>query len=125
MRLVDSSAWIEWLADGALAPRLEAEFPLPGTCVVPTIVQLEVSKWLFRERTKEEASAFVAYSRECVVVDLTTTIAVGAAEMGLSRKLAIADAIIYATAIETDSDLLTCDAHFKGLPGVVYLEKPA
>lgn len=29
----------------------------------------------------------------------------------------------YATAIENGADLLTCDAHFEGLHGVVYLKK--
>jgi predicted nucleic acid-binding protein len=35
----------------------------------------------------------------------------------------MADAIIYATAILHAADLLTCDAHFASLPGVVYLAK--
>lgn len=125
MRLVDSSVWIEWLADGATASHLEPLLPKPADCIVPTVVQLEVCKWLIREMTKEEAAAFVAYSGECVVVDLTTRIAVSAAEISIRHKLPTADAIIYATAIESNADLLTCDTHFKGLPGVVYVEKPA
>ncbi len=38
-------------------------------------------------------------------------------------KLAMADAIIYATAIDSGADLLTCDAHFAELPRVVYQAK--
>ena len=33
-------------------------------------------------------------------------------------ELATADAVIYATAIEFGADLLTCGAHFDGLPEV-------
>jgi len=36
----------------------------------------------------------------------------------------MADAVIYATAIEHNADVLTCDAHFADLPGVVYFPKP-
>jgi predicted nucleic acid-binding protein len=37
--------------------------------------------------------------------------------------LATADAIIYATALAHDADLLTCDRHFEGLAGVRFFEK--
>lgn len=45
MRVVDTSAWIEWLIGSALGKRMAAEFSLPQACVVPTIVQLELSRW--------------------------------------------------------------------------------
>ncbi|MBS0556419.1 MAG: PIN domain-containing protein [Proteobacteria bacterium] len=38
-------------------------------------------------------------------------------------RLATADAIVYATALEHDADLLTCDSHIKNLPGVAYFKK--
>jgi predicted nucleic acid-binding protein len=34
-----------------------------------------------------------------------------------------ADSIVYATAIERGADVLTCDAHFQGLPNIVYVPK--
>ena len=37
----------------------------------------------------------------------------------------MADAIIYATALDAGADLLTCDAHFADLPNVVYVAKSA
>ena len=40
-----------------------------------------------------------------------------------SHKLATADAIIYATAEHHDADILTCDAHFKDLDRVIYIDK--
>ena len=36
----------------------------------------------------------------------------------------MADAIIYATARAQGADLLTCDRHFEGLPGVRFFAKP-
>ncbi|CAM5391449.1 PIN domain-containing protein [Rhodanobacter lindaniclasticus] len=47
------------------------------------------------------------------------------ADLHRQHKLATADAIVYATALEHDADLLTCDAHFEKLPGVVFFRKSA
>ncbi len=60
-----------------------------------------------------------------VVIPLTSEIALSAAELSGAHKLATADAIIYATALMHDADVLTCDAHFKNLPRVTYIEKRA
>jgi len=54
---------------------------------------------------------------------LTTDIATKAAGYAGAYKLAMADAIIYATARDLEADLLTCDAHFLQLPGVAYFPK--
>ncbi len=123
MRLVDSSAWIEWLIDSPTGKRLAGELPQRDQCLVPTIVQLELSKWLTREKSEDDADRFIAFSRTCVVVDLDTAIALRAANLCLEYKLATADAVIYATAVEHEADLLTCDTHFEDLPQVIVISK--
>ena len=123
MRVVDTSAWIEWLIGGPLREELAGEIPDRTQCVVPTIVQLELSKWLTREAGEEAADQMIAYTQKCVVVPLDTRIALAAAELHRQYKLATADAIVYATARETSADLLTCDAHFDRLPSVILLKK--
>ena len=50
-------------------------------------------------------------------------LAVEAADYAARHSLAMADAVIYATAMNAGADLLTCDAHFANLPGVVYFAK--
>ena len=52
-----------------------------------------------------------------------TMVVLAAAEFCSKYKLATADAIVYATAVEHSADLLTCDAHFDGLPGVTFIAK--
>jgi predicted nucleic acid-binding protein len=123
MRVVDTSAWIEWLIGDALARKLAREIPARIECVVPTIVQLELSKWLLREVGEQETDQVIAYTQKCVVVPLDTNIALLAAELHRRHKLATADAIVYATAQASGAELLTCDAHFHGLPGVLCFEK--
>jgi predicted nucleic acid-binding protein len=123
MRVVDSSAWIEWILDSPLGQQLSDQIPEPGDCIVPTIVQLELSKWLLREQGEDALNNFIAYTILCNVVPLDTAIARRAAEVAIQHKLATADAVIYATALQNEADILTCDAHFKGLENVIYLPK--
>lgn len=89
-----------------------------------SIVQLELSTWLTREVGEEQTDQVIAYTQKCVVVPLDTTIALLAAELHREYKLAPADAIVYATARQQGADLLTCDAHFNGLPDTVFVPKP-
>ena len=123
-RVVDTSAWIEWLMASVLGKRLGKEIPEKSLCLVPTIVQLELAKWLTREVGEEEADQVIAYTQKCLVVPLDTRLALLAAELHRTHRLAMADAVVYATARDAEADLLTCDAHFEGLPGVLLFAKP-
>jgi predicted nucleic acid-binding protein len=125
LRVVDTSAWIEWFVGSAIGVKLARLFPDKDRCIVPTIVQLELSKWLVREVGEEQADQVIAYTQKCVVVPLDTAIALLAADLHRQYKLATADAIVYATAQRERAELLTCDAHFDGLPGVVFFSKAA
>ena len=118
MRLVDTSAWIEWLIGSSIGERLAPELPEQSAWLAPTIVQLELAKWLTREAGEDRADQVMAFSQLCVVAPLDTEIALSAAEVCSRLKLATADAIIYATALKYEADVLTCDAHFEGLPSV-------
>jgi len=123
LRVVDTSAWIEWVIDSPLGAQLGAWFPDRAHCIVPTMVQLELSKWLVRELGEEQADQVIAYTRKCIVAPLDTSIALLAADFCRLYRLATADAIIYATAQWHQAELLTCDAHFEGLPNVLFLPK--
>jgi predicted nucleic acid-binding protein len=123
MRVIDTSAWIEWLTGSPLKERLALEIPERDQCVVPTIVQLELAKWLNREVGEDEADRMIASTQKCIVVPLDTKIALAAADLHQKHRLATADAIVYATALAQKAELLTCDAHFDGLPGVKLIRK--
>lgn len=123
MILVDTSAWIEWLIDSATGARVAEHLPEQAEWLVPTMVQLELAKWLTREVGEDKADQVIAFTQVCHVVPLDTEIALAAAEACREHKLATADAIIFATARAQGAMLLTCDAHFEGLPGVTLIEK--
>lgn len=122
MRLVDTSAWIEFLAGTPTGSRLGPAMPLVEDWLVPTMVQLELMKWLVRYRA-DQLDPTIALSRTCVVAPMTMRIALVAGQICVTHKLATADAVIYATAQEYGAELLTCDAHFRDLPGVILVEK--
>lgn len=123
MRLVDTSAWIEWLIASPTGQTLESLLPPREDWLVPTIVQLERGKWLVREVGEDKADQVIAFSQMCVVVALDTRLALLAAELCARHRLSTADAIVYATALDRGADLLTCDAHFEGLDSVTYFAK--
>jgi predicted nucleic acid-binding protein len=123
MRLVDTSAWIEWLIGSPTGKRVAAKIPDRSEWLVPTIVQLELAKWLTREISEDKADEVIAFTQTCVIADLTTNIVLSAAELCRQYKLAAADAIIYASALAHGAELITCDRHFEKLPHVTYIGK--
>lgn len=123
MRVVDTSAWLEWLSDSALGRAVGRELPQMEAWIVPTIVQYELARCLTREVSEDAADDTIAFSTQCVVMSLSTRLALQAAEIAKDHALAMADAIIYATAVAIGADLLTCDAQFAKLPRVVYIAK--
>ena len=124
MRLVDTSAWVEWLTGSTLAASLAAELPDRAEWLVPTIEQQELAKWLTREAGEDKADRVIAFTQTCIVAELDAATALSAAELCATHRLATADAIVYATALAHGADLLTCDRHFETLPGVRYVRKP-
>jgi predicted nucleic acid-binding protein len=123
MQLVDTSAWIEWLIGSPVGATVASALPERGEWLVPTIVQLELVKWLRRELGEDKADQVIAFTETCIVADLDTAIALAAADLCVEHKLATADAIVYATALAHGAGLLTCDRHFEGLSGVHFVSK--
>jgi uncharacterized protein len=81
------------------------------------------AKWLTREIGEDAADLVIAFTQTCVIADLDTAIALSAAELCVRHQLATADAIVYATALAHEADLLTCDRHFENLPRVRLVPK--
>jgi predicted nucleic acid-binding protein len=117
--LLDSSAWLEYLTQDVDAAKFAPYIESGGATLVPTIVLYEVVKVLTRERGKVIADRFISEALRRVVVPLDEGLALAAAHISNETKLAMADAIIYATAQDRQAQLVTGDAAFRGLPGVI------
>ena len=123
MNLIDSSGWLEYLTDGSLADEYSVHLAEPAEVLTPTVVLFEVYKWVRRERSEEEALIVAAQLQKTELVPLNPTIALNAADIGLEHGLAMADSIVYTTALTHDVPLITSDRDFESLPGVVLLER--
>lgn len=120
MNVVDSSAWLEYFADGPKAEHFASAIEDTAALVVPSITVMEVFKRISQQRDEATALQYVAVMQQGRVVDLDAALALRAAALGLRHKLPLADSIIYATAQAARAIVWTQDADFEGLDGVRY-----
>ena len=123
MRLLDTCVWIEAIIGSAIGERMQAMLLDRQNLLVPTLIQFELRRWALRELDEPRADDIVLATREGRVVSMDEGVALLAADLAASHKLHTLDALIYATALLNDAELVTCDAHFKGLPQVGYFDK--
>ncbi len=123
MKVVDSSIWLEHLTSGPLAELAASELVDPRAVVVPTVVLLEVYKFVLRVSGEDAADQLLALMMCSPIEPLDPMLAIEAARTCVEHRLATADATIYAHAVDAGLPLVTCDAHFAGLPGVEYHPK--
>ena len=120
MNVVDSSAWLEYFANGSNASFFAPAIERTEELLVPSLVLYEVFKRVLQQRGEGHALQVVAVMQQGAVIDLDAGLALVAARISLERKLPMADSIILATAQVYEATVWTQDADFKGLPGVQY-----
>lgn len=118
--VVDSSAWLEYLADGPNASEFAGAIEAVRTLVVPTIVISEVLRRLEAQGRRAIIPDVLAQMRQAAVVPLDDQLAVDAATLGKRQGLALADSIVYATTQAVGGTLWTQDEDFKALPKVEF-----
>ncbi|MDP1696720.1 MAG: type II toxin-antitoxin system VapC family toxin [Xanthomonadaceae bacterium] len=123
MNVVDSSAWLEYFADGPNAKHFAKVIEDPEQLLVPSITLLEVFKRISQQRDQSSALQYVAVMRQSTIAELDATLALRAAVLGLRHKLPLADSIVYATAQAVGALVWTQDADFDGLAGVKFWRK--
>lgn len=121
--IVDSSGWIEYFAEGPNADAFGVYLESQAILLLPSIIVYEVHKKVYRELGKGLADEFLsqAFGFGERLIPLTLELAALASRVSLDFRLPMADAIIYATARHEQAQLVTSDAHFSGLPGVVVI----
>jgi predicted nucleic acid-binding protein len=123
VNLVDSSAWLEYLADGPNAQFFAPAIEKTSELIVPTIVVFEVFKRVLQQRSARAALETVAILRQGRFVELTDSLAIVAATMSVREKLPMADSIIIATARSENAVIWTQDVDFERLPAVKFRAK--
>ena len=125
MNVLDSSVWIEHLVDGPLAARCASYLVAERGIITPVQVLYEVYRWTLRHAGERAAMEVVGHMECTRFASADVTTAVVAVQLSADRGLAAADAVIYATARLERCELVTLDADFRGLPGVVLIEADA
>lgn len=123
MNVVDSCGWLEYFADGSnadfFAPAIEATTEL----LVPTLTLFEVFKRILQQRTEADALRAIALMRQGRLIELSDTLAVGAARLSHELKLPLADGIVLYSARHHGAKLWTQDAHFESVEGICFVRK--
>lgn len=112
-----------FFTEGPLSDEYASYLQDLSVIITPTIVLYEVYKKIKRERTEEEALIATALIKRTSIIPLTESTSLFAADLSLKYSLPMADAIVYAVAVESDCRIVTSDAHFKELEGVMFLSR--
>jgi predicted nucleic acid-binding protein len=124
MNVVDSSCWIEYFNDTAIGDKVAPIAENFSLLIVPTIVLYEVRKKLLTESDDlykiGEAIRLMQLGK---VIVLDAELSIKATDVSRQYQLAMADSVIYATALQHDAVLWTADGHFKDFPKVMYFDK--
>ena len=122
MIVVDSCGWVERFAGSAHGELYGAAMQDPGEMLVPAVCLTEVFRTLAREAGESAALVGASVMRQARVIALDAELALDAARVGRALGLPLADSIIYATAQAHGAEVWTHDVHFRGLPGVRFVE---
>src|SRR6267154_1695164 len=123
MNVVDSSAWLEYFADGPNAGEFAKPIEAARSLIVPTLSLFEVFKRVSQQRSEDAALRAIAIMEQGRVVDLDRATALEAARLTIAHRIAMANSVMLATAQRHRATLWTQDSDFNGLPGVKYLTK--
>ena len=123
MNVADSSAWLEYFADGPNAKYFANVIENPNESLLPTITLLEAFKRVSQQRDESRALQYIATIQQSKLVELSSALALSAAAFGLRYRLPLADSIIYATARQANALVWTQDSDFEGLEGVQFWPK--
>ena len=120
MNLVDSSAWLEYFADGPNADFFAPAIEKTRDLLVPTIVVFEVYKRVLQQRQEPAALEAVSVLQHGKLIELTASLAIAAARISQEEKLPMADSIILATARARNAIIWTQDSDFQEMDRVKY-----
>lgn len=123
MNVVDSCGWLEYFANGENADFFAPAIEATSSLIVPSLTLFEVFKRILQQRTEADALRAIALMRQGRIIELSDTVALGAARLSFELKLPLADSIILYSARHLGATLWTQDAHFETIEGVSYIRK--
>jgi toxin FitB len=121
--LIDSFGWLEYFLEGPLADKYAkyVEEANEETVITPSVVVYEVYKRI--RSIQGEQSALEAYAQmaRTRIVELTSQIALEAAEISHAESLGMADSFVLASARAFKAQIITSDKHLKDFTETKYI----
>ena len=125
MNVVDSSAWLEYFANGPNASFFTPPIEDLERWIVPSVTIYEVFKRGLQQREGGQALQADATVQQGTVVKLDERLAISAARIGVDLKIPLAGRVVLATARAHSATVWTQDEDFRGLPNVQYRRRKA
>lgn len=130
--VLDSYAWVEYAIGSKMGGFVD--FILKkSSCITPSIVIAELSDKFHRESKLSEwliLFKFIKHNSRVISLDDNLAEKSGRCKLTLrnmqepgEKKIGLADAIIYQTAIDHNSKLVTGDEHFEKIKNVISLKR--
>ncbi len=123
MNVVDSSAWLEYFADGGNARHFAPSIENTDTLLVPSLALCEVFRTVLAQRGEGDALQAAAIMEQGTVIDLNRALALEAARLSQELSLPMTSSIMLATAWTHGAAFWTQDANFDQVDGVRYYPK--
>ncbi len=123
MNLVDSSAWMEYFADGKNAKHFVPIIQDLKNLVESIINVSEVYKKISQHRDENSAIQAIAVMQQAEVLEITSQIAIEGSKISIQNKIPMADSLIIASARSVGAKIWTQDYDFKGLDNVMFFKK--
>lgn len=123
MTVIDSSGWIEFFTDGPLADDYASRLRKLAAGHHASDRHLRGLQASQRELSEDDAVIAVSAMQRSQVVPIDQELALNAADLSLEHGLAMADALVLATARKFQAELVTSDSDFAQITGVTYLPK--
>lgn len=123
MNLVDSSGWLEYLAEGKNAKLFAPAIEKINELLISTINIYEIYKKILLEKDESTAIQIAGLMQQAKIIEVNSIIAIQAAQLSYEKKIPMADSIIYTTAKLNNAIVWTQDVDFKNLENVKYFKK--
>jgi len=121
--LIDSWTWIEYWSGGPKANEAAAHIDGSEAAVVSAINIAEVYHWILLHYDVKIAEEKIdTIKRRCFIIPVSEEIAIEAAKIKHSAKLALTDSFILATAKGVEAKVVTGDPDFRELKEAVFID---